>query len=84
MILPDKRIKQETFGNITDYSQRDNCPKGWRSFFAYAQFTDGSNCLCDYIFAPNRTVAFGLAVGKFADCAAYLQGITVYAEDGEN
>lgn len=84
MIQPDKRIKQENFGNITDYSLRDKCPKGFRSFFAYARFTDGSNLLCDYIFAPNRTVALTLAIGKFADCAAYIEGISLYSQDGEN
>ena len=31
MITSDKRIKQEDFGNITDYSAV--CPKGMKKFF---------------------------------------------------
>ena len=40
MITSDKRIKQENFGNITDYSAIR--PKGMKRFYAYAHFTDMS------------------------------------------
>lgn len=73
MITSDKRIKQEDFGNITDYSAV--CPKGMKKFFAYAQFfakakrqadnTDMSYCLFSNIFAATRTAALKIALDRF-------------------
>ena len=63
MITSDKRIKQEDFGNITDYSAV--CPKGMKKFFAYAHFTDMSHCLLSNIFAATRTAALQIALDRF-------------------
>ena len=79
MILPDRKIKQNNFGNITDYSAVR--PEGMKSFFAYAHFTDMSYCLFSNIFAMTRTIALAIARQKFADCEEYLQGITLYESD---
>lgn len=79
MITSDKRIKQENFGNITDYSAVR--PEGLKSFFAYAQFTDFSYCLFSNIFAPNRTTALLIALERFADCTEYLYGITIHEDE---
>ena len=86
MITSDKRIKQEDFGNITDYSAV--CPKGMKKFFAYAHFTDMSHCLLSNIFAATRTAALQIALDRFfaeqsgyADCTEYLAGITLHADD---
>lgn len=74
MITSDNRIKQEDFGNITDYSAV--CPKGMKKFFAYAHFTDMSHCLLSNIFAALR-----IALDRFADCTEYLAGITLHGDD---
>lgn len=79
MITSDKRIKQEDFGNITDYSAV--CPKGMKKFFAYAHFTDMSHCLLSNIFAATRTTALKIALDRFADCTEYLAGITLHGDD---
>lgn len=63
MITSDKRIKQEDFGNITDYSAV--CPNGMKKFFAYAHFTDMSYCLLSNIFAATRTAALRIALDRF-------------------
>ena len=79
MITSDKRIKQEDFGNITDYSAV--CPKGMKKFFAYAHFTDMSHCPLSNIFAATRTAALRIALDRFADCTEYLAGITLHGDD---
>lgn len=79
MITSDKRIKQEDFGNITDYSAV--CPKGMKKFFAYAHFTDMSHCLLSNIFAATRTAALRIALDRFADCTEYIAGITLHGDD---
>lgn len=79
MITSDKCIKQEDFGNITDYSAV--CPKGMKKFFAYAHFTDMSYCLFSNIFAATRTAALKIALDRFADCTEYLAGITLHGDD---
>ncbi len=79
MITSDKRIKQEDFGNITDYSAV--CPKGMKKFFAYAHFTDMSYCLLSNIFAATRTAALRIALDRFADCTEYLAGITLHGDN---
>lgn len=79
MITSANKIKQENFGNITDYSA--SCPEGMRSLFAYAHFTDMSYCLFSNIFAATRRIALAIARDKFADCEDYLQGITLYESD---
>ena len=63
MITPDKRIKQENFGNITDYSAIR--PKGMKRFYAYAHFTDMSYCLLSNIFTATRTAALQIALDRF-------------------
>ena len=70
MITSDKRIKQENFGNITDYSAIR--PKGMKRFYAYAHFTDMSYCLLSNIFTATRTAALKIALDRFADCTEYL------------
>lgn len=75
MIQSDKRPQESNFANITDYSAV--CPKGLRSFFAYAHFTDNSHCLFSNIFAANRTGALLIALNRFADCSEYLQGLSL-------
>jgi len=79
MITSDKRIKQENFGNITDYSAIR--PEGSKRFFAYAHFTDLSYCLFSNIFAPNRTTALQIALDRFADCSEYLEGINLHESE---
>ena len=88
-LTSDKRIKQETFGNITDYSAIR--PKGMKRFYAYAQFfakakrqaddTDMSYCLLSNIFAATRNAALKIALDRFADCTEYLAGITLHGDD---
>ena len=79
MITPDKRIKQENFGNITDYSAIR--PKGMKRFYAYAHCTDMSYCLLSNIFTATRTAALKIALDRFADCTEYLAGITLHGDD---
>lgn len=79
MITSDKRIKQEDFGNITDYSAI--CPNGLKKFFAYAHFTDMSYCLLSNIFAATRTAALKIALDRFADCTEYLASINLHGDD---
>ena len=38
MITSDKRIAQDDFANLTDYSAV--CPEGLKRFFVYVHFTD--------------------------------------------
>lgn len=78
MIQSDKRPKQESFGNITDYSQE--CPKGFKSYYAFVDFEDGSQCLLDRIFAKTRLVANAILFQRFADCLPYMTGWRMYEE----
>lgn len=78
MITSDKRIKQEDFGNITDYSAI--CPNGLKKFFAYAHFTDMSYCLLSNIFAATRTAALKITLDRFADCTEYLASINLHGD----
>ena len=55
MITSDKRIAQDGFANLTDYSAV--CPEGLKRFFVYVHFTDFSTCLLSNIFAATRTAA---------------------------
>lgn len=79
MFTSDKHIKQEMFGNITDYSKK--CPKGCRSFFAFVYFADGSECLYSNIFAENLAGANLDVFSRFADCRDYLTGYSLQEAD---
>lgn len=72
-------IVQDSFANITDYSAV--CPKGMKRFFAYAHFTDFSNCLLSNIFAADRAEALKIVLDRFADCINYLSGIILHPSD---
>ncbi len=71
MFTADKHIAQDSFANITDYSAV--CPKGMKRFFAYAHFTDFSNCLLSNIFAADRAAALQIVLDRFADCIISLK-----------
>ena len=79
MITSDKRIAQDSFANLTDYSAV--CPEGLKRFFVYVHFTDFSTCLLSNIFAATRTAALQIALDRFADCINYLSGISLHASD---
>lgn len=75
MIQPNKKIKQESYSNLTDYSLE--CPKGLRSFFVFVDFEDKSSCLWSNIFAVDRREANQMVLEKFADCLGYMKGYSL-------
>ncbi len=79
MITSDKRIAQDSFANLTDYSAV--CPEGLKRFFVYVHFTDLSTCLLSNIFAATRTAALQIALDRFADCSEYLASINLHGDD---
>lgn len=79
MILPDKRLQQSDFANLTDYSLK--CPKGLKRFFAYIHFVDYSTCLLSNIFAATRTAALQITLDRFADCSEYVSSINLNGDD---
>lgn len=79
MITSDKRIAQDSFANLTDYSAV--CPEGLKRFFVYVHFTDFSTCLLSNIFAATRTAALQIALDRFADCPEYLASINLHGDD---
>lgn len=79
MITSDKRIAQDSFTNLTDYSAV--CPEGLKRFFVYVHFTDFSTCLLSNIFAATRTAALQIALDRFADCSEYLASINLHGDD---
>lgn len=81
MILPEKRIKVESFGNLTDYSLTGKCPKGCKSFFVFVRFEDESECLWSNIFAKSRQIANLLVLQKFNDCLPYMVGYNLHESD---
>lgn len=79
MIISDKRIAQDSFANLTDYSAV--CPEGLKRFFVCVHFTDFSTCLLSNIFAATRTEALQIALDRFADCSEYLASINLHGDD---
>lgn len=79
MITSDKRIAQDSFANLTDYSAVR--PEGLKRFFVYVHFTDFSTCLLSNIFAATRTAALQIALDRFADCSEYLASINLHGDD---
>lgn len=79
MITSDKRIAQDSFANLTDYSAV--CPEGLKRFFVYVHFTDFSTCQLSNIFAATRTAALQIALDRFADCSEYLASINLHGDD---
>lgn len=79
MITSDKRIAQDSFANLTDYSAV--CPEGLKRFFVYVHFTDFSTCLLSNIFAATRNAALQIALDRFADCSEYLASINLHGDD---
>lgn len=79
MITSDKRIAQDSFANLTDYSAV--CPEGLKRFFVYVHFTDFSTCLLSNIFAATRTAALQIALYRFADCSEYLASVNLHGDD---
>jgi hypothetical protein len=77
MILPENRIKQENFANLTDYSLTGKCPKGCKSFFCFIRFEDDSEILWSNIFAQSRQIANILVFQKFIDCMDYVTGYSL-------
>lgn len=81
MITPDKRIKEDSFANITDYSSVR--PIGCKHFYAYFDFTDKSYMLLDRIFAVTRAEAIVIALNRMGDAMNYLTGIRLYQDDDD-
>lgn len=80
MFTTDRHIKTSLLTNLTDYSSK--CPEGMRSFYAYVSFTDQSQILLDRIFAADRGKALAMLMTRFADCGDYIQGISLYSDEG--
>ncbi len=81
MILPEKRIQQESFANLTDYSLNGKCPKGFKSFFVFVRFEDESECLLSNIFTATRAAALHFVLAKFSDCVSYITNISLLESD---
>lgn len=79
MILPDKKIVEKDFANLTDYSLQR--PQSFRSFFAFVHFTDESSCLWSNIFALTRRKAINLVMDKFSDCLEYISSINIHEQE---
>ena len=75
MILPEKRIQQEVFANITDY--KPPRPDGTREFFAFIGFTNGSEIMWSRIFTFDRQMANLLVFKKFSDCFPYVSRMSL-------
>lgn len=79
MITKDKKIKQEKFANLTDYSLER--PENTKEYFAWVRFEDNSECLLANIFTCDRATANAIVLERFIDCWPYMQGWTVYESE---
>lgn len=79
LTINDIKFDEQGYGNITDYSSE--CPEGCLRFFAWVDFIDNRNVLCDHIFTATRGEALTTALWIFRGCRNLIKGIRIYQDE---